>query len=82
MPYFSIEDLPATVRKYLPKRAQEIYRKAFNKTWDHYHDPKYLPKNVSKVEIAAMVAWTAVKKEYRRTKKKWIKRQIPLRIIK
>ncbi len=57
MPYDSIKDLPASVRDNLPKHAQEIYQKAYNSAWDEYdHDE----------ERAHRVAWSAVKKKYKK----------------
>ena len=64
MPYRSINVLPDSVRKNLPKRAQEIYRKAFNNA-----DEKY------KNEVTAhKVAWSAVKREYKKKGDKWVKK--------
>jgi cation transport regulator len=73
MPYFSIDDLPDPVKKHLPKKAQEIYRKAFNKVWDAYRDESTLPAGGSRVELAAKIAWTEVKKEYIKKKTRWVK---------
>lgn len=75
MPYFKIEDLPDTVRHVLPKPAQEIYRKAFNHTWDSHRDESTLAKNISRVALAAMVAWAAVKKEYVKKGHRWVRKK-------
>lgn len=82
MPYFKIEDLPDTVQHALPKRAQEIYRKAFNYAWDTHRDPASLPKGIERVALAAMVAWTAVKKEYEKKGKRWIRKKRKIKISK
>lgn len=71
MPYYDIGDLPLKVRKYLPKKAQELYRKSYNKVWDLFEDPKNLPETLSRVEAAAILAWSAVKKRYKKGKKMW-----------
>ena len=56
MPYKNIRGLPKPVRDNLPKKAQEIYMKAFNNADEKYKD-----------EVTAhKVAWSAVKKEYRK----------------
>jgi len=55
MPYRTVEELPESVRKHLPTRAQEIYMAAFNSSWEEYkHDD----------ERAHRVAWAAVKHSY------------------
>jgi cation transport regulator len=64
LPYKSISDLPASVRKNLPEHAQEIYLKAFNNAWDEYSNPKERRGNASREETSHKVAWSAVKKVY------------------
>jgi cation transport regulator len=63
MPYESIRDLPSPVREYLPEHAQEIYRAAYNSTWDFLQDEGR----------AHQVAWAAVKHKYEKDNKsgKW-----------
>lgn len=64
MPYRNIKNLPESVRKNLPKHAQEVYREAFNNA-----DRQY------KNEVTAhKVAWSAVKKEYVKKDDKWVKK--------
>ncbi len=64
MPYRSIRALPKPVRENLPKKAQEIYMKAFNNADEQY-----------KNEVTAhKVAWSAVKKEYTKRGGKWVKK--------
>ena len=63
MPYKSIDDLPEGVRNALPKKAQEIFLKAFNAAWNEYgHDE----------EKAMKIAWGAVKKKYKKVGDKWV----------
>ncbi len=54
MPYAKIEDLPDSVRKHLPKHAQEIFQAAFNSAEEQYDEE----------ERAFRVAWSAVKRDY------------------
>ncbi|MCL4800832.1 MAG: ChaB family protein [Burkholderiales bacterium] len=60
MPYGSIAELPAPVRAHLPKAAQEIYLAAFNGAWEGY------AARADREAVAHKVAWTAVKKQYRK----------------
>ena len=68
MPYKSTSDLPDSVRDNLPKHAQEIYKEAFNSAFDEYKD-----RGDEREETAHRVAWSAVKKKYRKDEKsgKW-----------
>jgi cation transport regulator len=36
MPYRTMNELPESVQKHLPKHACEIYMKAFNSAWEQY----------------------------------------------
>jgi cation transport regulator len=69
MPYKSIADLPDNVSNNLPKHAQEIYKEAFNSAYEEYKERG--PEG--REETAHKVAWTAVKKKYRKNEKngKW-----------
>ncbi|MBL6615222.1 MAG: ChaB family protein [Reyranella sp.] len=58
MPYPSNAELPPSVRRHLPRRAQDLYREAFNHAWGTYAD------NRRREEIAHRVAWAAVKRQY------------------
>jgi len=64
MPYKSINGLPKSVKDNLPKKAQEIYMKAFNNADEQYKDEV----------IAHKVAWSAVKREYKKKDDKWVKK--------
>jgi cation transport regulator len=65
-PYKSISDLPDSVRDNVPKHAQEIYKEAFNNAWDEYADKDDRRGDASREETAHKVAWSAVKKDYRK----------------
>lgn len=65
MPYRTNSDLPAPVRHHLPQGAQTIYREAFNGAWRQYAD------SGRREEIAHRVAWTAVKRRYRKAGDMW-----------
>lgn len=68
MPYESVEDLPASIRRTLPMHAQDIFRAAFNAAWDSYAERE--PDR--REELAFRVAWAAVKKRYRKDHGKWV----------
>lgn len=66
MPYSKNSQLPDSVKDNLPIGAQTIFRKAFNSAYEQYN----------KQEVRAFrVAWSAVKKVYRKSKDgKWVKK--------
>lgn len=66
MPYRDIGELPESVRDSLPEQAQEIYLAAYNNATGQYADPKKRRGKASLEEVAHRVAWSAVKKEYRK----------------
>lgn len=68
MPYAHNVDLPASVRAHLPEEAQDIYREAFNHAWKQY--AKREPERIE--EIAHRVAWSAVKRRYRKSDSDWV----------
>jgi cation transport regulator len=70
MPYMTNADLPPALRTRLPEHAQDIYRSAFNNAWDRYgeRDPD------RREEIAHRIAWSAVKKRYRKVGDAWVPR--------
>lgn len=71
MPYNNLQDLPDSVKRNLPKHAQEIYLKAFNSAWNQYQDPKKRREG-SQEKTAHRVAWSAVEKKYFKDKnEKW-----------
>ncbi len=75
MPYQSLSALPESVRKSLPRHAQEIYLAAFNNAWDEYSDPGDRRGEASREETAHKVAWAAVKQKYEKTGDRWQRRK-------
>jgi len=69
MPYLSVADLPEAVRRHLPPDAQEIYLKVFNHAWDEY------ARREDREAVAHKVAWTAVKKNYRKSGDGWVRKE-------
>jgi cation transport regulator len=68
MPYASNADLPATIRKNLPRHAQDIFRAAFNDAFERYEHSD---------ERAFRIAWAAVKRRYvRRGAGIWVARVV------
>jgi cation transport regulator len=66
VPYDHNAELPKPVRDHLPEHAQTIYREAFNHAWQQYAgDPEHK-------EIAHRVAWSAVKRKYRKAGDRWV----------
>ena len=69
MPYDRNAELPRSVRDHLPEHAQTIYREAFNHAWAQYaRDPVH-------EEIAHRVAWSAVKRKYRKEGERWVAKE-------
>lgn len=66
MPYERNADLPRPVRDHLPEHAQTIHRETFNSAWRRYAlDPGH-------EELAHRVAWSAVKRKYRKEGHRWV----------
>ena len=63
MPYSSNLELPPAVRNHLPSHAQDIFREAFNHAWQEYDGDE---------ERSFRVAWTAVKRSYRKRGRDWV----------
>lgn len=74
MPYDSIAELPSAVRENLPKRAQQVYRRVFNRAWDEYADPSRRRGGASREETAHKVAWGAVKESYEKRGGRWVEK--------
>jgi cation transport regulator len=68
MPYREVSDLPGSVKNHLPHRAQEIYLAAFNNAWEEYAG------RADREAVAHKVAWSAVKKQYAKIGKEWVKK--------
>ena len=74
MPYKTNKELPKRVKDNLPGGAQTIYRKAFNNAYKQYKDPSKRRGGADREETAHKVAWDAVKKVYKKSGNKWIKK--------
>ena len=75
MPYKDISDLPESLRKTLPVKAQKIYMKTFNSAFNEYQDPKKRRDNSSQESVACRIAWKAVKYFYYKDENgKWVKK--------
>ena len=61
----------------LPSRAQKIYREAHKNAVKQYSNPSKRRggKQQSKEQIAHKVAWSAVKKEYKKKGEKWVQKK-------
>jgi len=62
----------------LPAHAQEIFKEAHSSALEQYKDPdkRRGGKKESKEEVAHKVAWSAVKKTYKKSEDdKWIKKK-------
>ncbi|TWI28268.1 ChaB family protein [Mesorhizobium tianshanense] len=58
MPYAANIDLPPSIRRSLPRHAQDIYREAFNHAFAaHSGDPR-------QEEASHRIAWSAVKRSF------------------
>ncbi|HZS85709.1 MAG TPA: ChaB family protein [Stellaceae bacterium] len=68
MPYAANEELPARLRAHLPPHAQDIFRAAFNSAW-HAHGGD---EPAVREEIAHRIAWSAVKRRYRKLGADWV----------
>ena len=75
MPYDRTDQLPDSVRKNLPKHAQEIYQEAYNSAEEQYADPEKRRGEESQEETAHRVAWAAVKKKYEKKEGQWVPKE-------
>jgi cation transport regulator len=66
MPYSDIKRLPSGINRLLPTHAQSIFMKAFNNAWDEYKNSGSRRDDDDRETVARKVAWTAVKKKYRK----------------
>lgn len=74
MPYKNITELPDSIRRHLPKHAQEIYAAAFNNAWEHYRTPDARQGKATREETAHKVAWAAVKQQYEKHGDTWVRK--------
>lgn len=60
----------------LPTHGQEIFKEAHKNALDQYSDPKKRRggKNESQEEVTHKVAWSAVKRAYKKHGDKWVKK--------
>jgi len=66
MPYRVNADLPTSVRKHLPKNAQDIYREAFNHAYAAHAG------ECDREKRAQVIAWAAVKRSYVKADDGWV----------
>lgn len=66
MPYKATRELPDAVRGHIPEHAQQIYKEAFNHAWEEYAKESDRYGDESREAVAHKVAWSAVKKSYRK----------------
>jgi cation transport regulator len=76
------EDLSESTKKRideLPSHAQEIFKEAHSNALEQYKDPdkRRGGKKESKEEVAHKVAWSAVKKKYKKDNENdtWVKKK-------
>lgn len=74
MPYQNNAELPGSVTKHLPEHAQDIYRSAFNATWDEYKSPNKRDTEETREQVSHKVAWAAVKKKYIKHNSQWVEK--------
>jgi cation transport regulator ChaB len=85
MQYETIKQLPATIRDVLPEEAKEIYRKAYNQSWEEFDKDAH--RGLNQQGLAHQQAWGAVKKEYVFDLDQWhrkgetVERKVPTGII-
>ncbi|MFN7662910.1 MAG: ChaB family protein [Alphaproteobacteria bacterium] len=76
MPYKTIHDLPNSVQHVLPSHAQEIYLATYNSAHSDYFrikDRRHPDDTLE--EICHRVAWSAVKKKYKKGKDgRWVEK--------
>ncbi|HVZ03656.1 ChaB family protein [Hyphomicrobium sp.] len=70
MPFQSLDNLPPSLRSRLPVHAQEIFRAAFNNAWQTYN----ALTEYAREELCHRIAWSAVKKKYRKLGNSWVSR--------
>lgn len=68
MPYSTVADLPDAVRAHLPPGAQAIYLGTFNGAWEQY------AARADREALAHRVAWSAVKRRYRKQGDRWVEK--------
>ena len=74
MPYKKKSELPDPVKENLPDKAQKIYKEAYNDAWDQYKDPEDRRGSASREEVSHRVAWSTVKKKYKKSGDEWVEK--------
>lgn len=74
MPYNKISELPKGVRNNLPNDAQKIFLETFNNAHKTYRDPEKRRGSDSADDAARKVAWSAVKKKYKKEGENWVEK--------
>lgn len=64
MLYRSNKKVPNNVRRILPKRAWDIYKKAFDRAYDEYLFLQDRLDSANREEMADRIAWKKVKRKY------------------
>jgi cation transport regulator len=62
MPYETKEDLPKSLRDWLPEEAQELYLKVYQKAWNGYEEEE--GGQLSRDSVANRDAMAAVRREF------------------
>jgi len=73
MPYSSIRQLPDPVKHSLPIEAQEIFKDAFNHSYEKY--------SATDEVICFKIAWAAVKRIYEKQGDHWVRRPARKRVV-
>ena len=72
MRYNHIEELPAAMKKNLPKDAMEVYLAAYNQAWSSAHTRDHRIGTTVE-DIAHREAWGVVREKYRKKGQEWIR---------
>ena len=75
MPYATHKEIPKRVRDVLPDEAETIFKEAYNNALKYYKDPSKRRGNATLEETANRIAWSAVKKKYRKEGQRWVKKR-------
>ena len=73
MPYNHIEELPAAMKKNLPKDAMEVYLAAYNQAWSRSAQAHDQRSGATVDDIAHREAWSAVRDKYRKRGQEWLR---------
>jgi cation transport regulator len=73
MPYNNIGELPAAMKKDLPKDAMEVYLAAYNQACSRSIQARAQRMRGTVEDIAHREAWGAVRDKYRKQGQEWIR---------